>query len=82
MICLFLLTPLVAKEAMGHTCVETTLIYTKLIHLGEGDYDCMTTKDVIEAKTLIEKTDLSMSPKWMESNCLESKMNTFFPFYS
>jgi integrase len=46
---------LMTKEAMGHTRVETTLVYTKLIDFSEGDFICKAAKDVAEAKLLIEE---------------------------
>jgi hypothetical protein len=46
---------LATKEAMGHTRIETTLIYTKLVCFSEGEFTCATAKNVQEAKALIEE---------------------------
>ncbi len=46
---------LATKEAMGHTRIETTLIYTKLVYFSEGEFTCAVAKTVDEAKALIEE---------------------------
>jgi integrase len=46
---------LLTKEAMGHSRVETTLVYTKLIDFNEGDFICKAAKDAKEAMMLIEE---------------------------
>ena len=46
---------LLVKQQMGHTKLETTLIYTQLIHFSEDDeYTCRTASNAAEAKDLIE----------------------------
>jgi integrase len=45
---------LATKEAMGHSRIETTLIYTKLVVFNEGEFTCATAKTVQEATALIE----------------------------
>jgi hypothetical protein len=40
---------------MGHHQIETTMIYTQLIHFNEDEeYTCKTAKDITEATQLIE----------------------------
>ena len=46
---------LATKEALGHSRIETTLIYTKLVCFSEGEFQCATAKTVQEAKVLIEE---------------------------
>jgi integrase len=46
---------LATKEALGHSRIETTLIYTKLVCFSEGEFNCATAKTVEEAKVLIEE---------------------------
>ena len=46
---------LATKEALGHTRIETTLIYTKLVCFNEGEFQCATAKTVEVAKVLIEE---------------------------
>jgi integrase len=45
---------LLTKEQMGHSRIETTLIYTKLIRFESEDYMCRVAKSVAEAAALIE----------------------------
>jgi len=46
---------LYVKQQMGHKKLETTLIYTQLLHLNEDDeYTCKTAQNVKEATQLIE----------------------------
>jgi len=46
---------LLVKQQMGHKKIETTLIYTQLLHLNEEDeYTCKTASNVKEATQLIE----------------------------
>jgi len=45
---------LMTKEAMGHSRVETTLVYTKLIDFSEGDFTCKAAQNIAEASALIE----------------------------
>ena len=40
---------------MGHSRVETTLVYTKLIDFSECDFICKAAKDAKEAMMLIEE---------------------------
>ena len=45
---------LFTKQQMGHTKVETTLIYTQLLSLDDDEWTCKTAKDLNEATQLIE----------------------------
>jgi integrase len=46
---------LLVKQQMGHKKIETTLIYTQLLHLDEeDDYTCKTASNIREATQLIE----------------------------
>jgi integrase len=45
---------LATKEAMGHTRIETTLVYTKLVTSDVGEFTCAVAKTVDEAKALVE----------------------------
>jgi len=46
---------LLVKQQLGHRKIETTMIYTQLIHLNEEDeYTCKTAKDINEATQLVE----------------------------
>jgi len=46
---------LFVKQQMGHKKIETTLIYTQLLHLNEEDeYTCKTATNIKEATQLIE----------------------------
>jgi len=46
---------LLVKQQMGHKKIETTLIYTQLLHLDENDnFTCKTARNVKEATELIE----------------------------
>ena len=46
---------LATKEALGHSRIETTLVYTKLICFNEGEFHCTTANTVEDAKALIEE---------------------------
>lgn len=39
---------------MGHTKVETTLVYTQLLNMNDDEWTCRTAKDINEATKLIE----------------------------
>jgi integrase len=45
---------LLTKTLMGHTKVETTLIYTQLLNLNDDEWTCRTAQNVQEATQLIE----------------------------
>jgi len=46
---------LFVKQQMGHKKLETTMIYTQLLHINEEEeYTCKTAKDIKEATQLIE----------------------------
>jgi integrase len=45
---------LFTKQQMGHTKVETTLIYTQLLNLNDDEWTCKTAKNVNEATQLVE----------------------------
>jgi integrase len=46
---------LYVKDLMGHTNLETTMVYTKLIHYGDEQYTCRIAKTLQEASQLIEQ---------------------------
>jgi hypothetical protein len=46
---------LLVKQQLGHKKLETTMIYTQLIHFNEEDeYTCKTANNIKEATQLIE----------------------------
>jgi site-specific recombinase XerC len=46
---------LATKEALDHSRIETTLVYTKLICFNEGEFICKVAENVKEASALIEE---------------------------
>jgi integrase len=45
---------LVVKQALGHKCLDTTMIYTQLLENIDPDYECQTTDNTDQAKKLVE----------------------------
>ena len=46
---------LLVKQQMGHKKIETTMIYTQLLHFNEEEeYTCKTAKDINEVSQLVE----------------------------